>query len=112
MVSWRSTATSLPDAEIGCKLDEGVTHGPLINSKAVGKAHEHVLDASSKGAKIVIGGNKMKGNFYVGVACRIVNRNSRLYSPRMLQEPTILTGAKSDWLISDDETFGKCPAFK
>lgn len=49
-------------------LDDGVTHGPLINSKAVDKAHEHVLDASSKGAKIVIGGNKMKGNFYVGVA--------------------------------------------
>lgn len=48
--------------------DDGVTHGPLINGKAVDKAHEHVLDASSKGAKIVIGGNKMKGNFYVGDA--------------------------------------------
>ena len=80
--------------KVGDGAAEGVTQGPLINDKAVLKVEEHLEDATSKGAKIVIGGRRhaLGGSFF---------------------EPTVLTGATRDMQLAREETFGPvAPVFK
>lgn len=73
-------------------LEEGSQVGPLINASAVEKVNQHVQDAISKGAEILIGGKKLAGNFYT---------------------PTVLTEVPDDALIQSEETFGPvCALFK
>ncbi len=67
---------------------EGETHqGPLINMAAVEKVEEHINDATSKGARIVVGGKRhqLGGNFF---------------------EPTVLADVTTDMMVSREETFG------
>lgn len=74
--------------KLGAGFEEGITHGPVIHERAVAKVHEHVQDATSKGAQVVIGGQKASAlgpNFY---------------------EPTVLTGMNKEMLIASEETFG------
>jgi succinate-semialdehyde dehydrogenase/glutarate-semialdehyde dehydrogenase len=73
-------------------LEEGSQVGSLINASAVEKVNQHVQDAISKGAEILIGGKKLTGNFYT---------------------PTVLTEVPDDALIQSEETFGPvCALFK
>jgi succinate-semialdehyde dehydrogenase/glutarate-semialdehyde dehydrogenase len=41
---------------VGDGLSEGTTIGPMINKAAISKIQEHVDDATSQGAKVVLGG--------------------------------------------------------
>jgi succinate-semialdehyde dehydrogenase/glutarate-semialdehyde dehydrogenase len=61
------------------------THGPLIHSRAVSKVEHHVQDAVKRGAKLLVGGNRMEGNFF---------------------EPTVLGEVPSDAACMNEETFG------
>ncbi|CRK39251.1 hypothetical protein BN1708_001541 [Verticillium longisporum] len=70
---------------VGNGFEEGTTHGPLIHDRAVDKADAHVRDATAKGAKVLVGGNKMEGSFF---------------------EPTVLTGMTRDMAMAEEETFG------
>lgn len=81
--------------KIGDGLEEGTTLGPLINGDAIEKVQEHVADAKSKGANVLMGGgDPMQGAGY--------------FLP-----PTILTGVTQDMVVSKDETFGPlAPLFK
>jgi len=65
-----------------------VTHGPLIHERAVQKAEEHVRDAVSKGAKVLVGGHKMPE---LG---------------RSFFQPTVLTGMSAEMKLASEETFG------
>ena len=79
---------------IGNGLEQGVTTGPLIDSKAVAKVEEHIADAVGKGAKVVAGGkpHALGGTFF---------------------EPTILVDVPKNALVSKDETFGPlAPVFR
>ena len=74
--------------KVGGGFDEGTTHGPLIHARALGKADEHVQDASKKGATVTVGGQRMPDlgdNFY---------------------QPTVLTGMKMNMQLAVEETFG------
>ena len=68
-----------------------VTIGPLIDSRGVDKADEHVQDALARGARLVTGGGRLtdgefaRGSFYA---------------------PTVLDGVTPEMLISYEETFG------
>lgn len=78
--------------KVGGGYDEGITHGPLIHDRAVGKVEAHVKDAESKGAKVIQGGRKMEKlgpNFF---------------------EPTVITGMTMDMKIASEETFGPVAA--
>jgi succinate-semialdehyde dehydrogenase/glutarate-semialdehyde dehydrogenase len=78
--------------KVGGGYDEGVTHGPLIHDRAIGKVEAHVKDAESKGAQVVQGGHKMPklgSNFF---------------------EPTVITGMTMDMKIASEETFGPVAA--
>jgi succinate-semialdehyde dehydrogenase/glutarate-semialdehyde dehydrogenase len=69
----------------GC--EPGATQGPLIDDTAVKKVEEHIQDATSKGATVLVGGHHhaLGGRFF---------------------EPTILTGVTPEMAIAREETFG------
>jgi len=76
---------------IGDGNKDNVTIGPLIDDGAVEKAASHVEDAKSKGAEVVVGGNRLtEGEFANG----------------FFFEPTLLMNATEDMKISYEETFG------
>jgi succinate-semialdehyde dehydrogenase / glutarate-semialdehyde dehydrogenase len=72
---------SWPQAEIG----------PMINARAVDKIERHVNDAIAKGAKAVVGGQRIRNDVASG---------PNYYAP------TVLTGATKDMALSCEETFG------
>ncbi len=75
-------------------LDAGATQGPLIDDKAVEKVESHIADATSKGARVIVGGARhaLGGRFF---------------------EPTVLTGVTSEMAIAREETFGPvAPLFR
>ena len=75
-------------------LDAGATQGPLIDDKAVEKVESHIADATSKGAKVLIGGKRhpLGGRFF---------------------EPTILIDVTPAMAVAREETFGPvAPLFR
>lgn len=80
-------AVAVGNMKVGNGLDEGVEQGPLIDQAAVEKVKEHLEDALQKGAKVLIGGkpHQLGGSFF---------------------EPTVITDATSEMLITHEETFG------
>lgn len=78
--------------KVGNGFEPGVTHGPLIHQRAIGKVDAHVRDAKSKGGNVIVGGQKLPehgSNFY---------------------EMTVITDATSEMMIADEETFGPVAA--
>jgi succinate-semialdehyde dehydrogenase / glutarate-semialdehyde dehydrogenase len=75
--------------KLGSGFDETTTAGPLIHGGAITKVLEHVSDAKSKGAHVVLGGEVLEGNF---------------------MKPTILTNMKTSMRIAAEETFGPVAA--
>ncbi|KAK3693519.1 succinate-semialdehyde dehydrogenase NADP+ [Podospora appendiculata] len=81
-------AAKVREFKVGNGFAAGVTHGPLIHAKAVAKVEQHVRDAEAKGAKVVVGGQRLPAvgdNFF---------------------EPTVLTGMTADMDMASEETFG------
>ena len=80
--------------KVGRGIEAGVNIGPLIDENAVAKVEEHIKDAVSKGARIVVGGKKhaLGGLFF---------------------EPTVLTGVNTTMKVTREETFGPvAPLFR
>jgi succinate-semialdehyde dehydrogenase/glutarate-semialdehyde dehydrogenase len=85
-------AAKVKTMKVGNGFEDGVVQGPLIESSAVEKVQRHVDDALAKGAKVVVGGKKLQGQFF---------------------EPTVISGATGDMLCAREETFGPlAPVFK
>ncbi|MER8387021.1 NAD-dependent succinate-semialdehyde dehydrogenase [Mesorhizobium sp. M1380] len=77
---------------VGDGLLEGTAIGPMINQAAIAKIQEHVDDATSKGAAVIVGGKLRSGLFY---------------------EPTVLRNATVEMKIAMEETFGPvAPLFR
>ncbi|MGL4289451.1 MAG: NAD-dependent succinate-semialdehyde dehydrogenase [Phreatobacter sp.] len=77
---------------LGDGLDEGTTVGPMINQAAIDKIQQHIDDAVSQGASVILGGKLRSGLFY---------------------EPTILANATVGMRIAGEETFGPvAPLFR
>lgn len=74
---------------IGDGLDGRSDVGPLVEPAAVEKVERHVSDAVAKGAKLLIGGNRVEG------------LGSELY-----YEPTLLSDVDDSMLVAQEETFG------
>ena len=58
-------AAKVAELPTGNGFDEGVIFGPLINQDALDKVAEHVDDAKTKGARVVLGGkaHELGGTF-------------------------------------------------
>jgi len=79
---------------LGNGLEAGVTTGPLIDAKAMAKVQEHIDDAVSKGARVVLGGkpHTLGGTFF---------------------EPTVLVDVPRNAAVAKEETFGPlAPLFR
>lgn len=74
---------------LGDPFDEATTLGPLNNEDTARKMDDHVADAVSRGAEIVLGGERA-GGF-----------PTSLYYPA-----TVLTGVTAHMQVSQEETFG------
>jgi succinate-semialdehyde dehydrogenase/glutarate-semialdehyde dehydrogenase len=75
-------------------LEPEATQGPLIDDKAVVKVEEHISDALTHGARVVVGGHRHAkgGRFF---------------------EPTVLADVTPSMMISREETFGPvAPLFR
>ncbi|MFL5258695.1 MAG: NAD-dependent succinate-semialdehyde dehydrogenase [Hyphomicrobiales bacterium] len=85
-------AAAVKSLKVGNGAEQGVTTGPLINAAAVQKVREHIDDALAKGAKVVVGGKSLGGNFF---------------------EPTLLRDVNTEMLVTREETFGPvAPLFR
>ncbi|CAM5220766.1 Succinate-semialdehyde dehydrogenase/glutarate-semialdehyde dehydrogenase OS=Castellaniella defragrans OX=75697 GN=HNR28_001799 PE=3 SV=1 [Castellaniella defragrans] len=69
----------------GDGLEANVDQGPLIDAAGLQKVREHVADAVSKGAKVLIGGKPLGGLFF---------------------EPTVLADVTESMVCMHEETFG------
>ncbi|KIX06696.1 uncharacterized protein Z518_04672 [Rhinocladiella mackenziei CBS 650.93] len=81
-------AAKVKGFHVGHGFDDGVTHGPVIHDRAMAKVDAHVQDATKKGGKVIIGGQKLPdlgSNFYA---------------------PTVITGVTNEMQIAREETFG------
>jgi succinate-semialdehyde dehydrogenase/glutarate-semialdehyde dehydrogenase len=80
--------------KVGNGMDPGVTIGPLIDDNAVAKVEEHIEDAVSKGARVVLGGKRhaLGGRFF---------------------EPTVIADVNDSMNVKREETFGPvAPLFR
>jgi succinate-semialdehyde dehydrogenase / glutarate-semialdehyde dehydrogenase len=85
-------AAKVRTAKVAPRFDAGVNQGPLIEDAAVQKVENHVKDAVAKGARVLVGGNRLNGQFF---------------------EPTVVADATADMLCAKEETFGPfAPIFK
>lgn len=69
----------------GDGLEPGVDQGPLIDAAGLQKVREHVADAVSNGAKVLVGGKPLGGLFF---------------------EPTVLADVTESMVCMREETFG------
>lgn len=82
------------EIKLGSPFEEGVTMGALISEKAVEKVENHIQNALSLGAELVLGGKRhtLGGTFF---------------------QPTILTHVTQTMKVAHEETFAPlAPIFK
>ena len=89
-------AAKVRTTKVGNGFDAEVNQGPLIEEAALVKVERHVADALAKGARLLVGGKRLKqlgsGQFF---------------------EPTVVADATADMLCAKEETFGPfAPVFK
>lgn len=80
--------------KVGNGLDPEVTQGPLIDYAAVEKVEEHIQDAVSRGARVLVGGQRhtLGGTYF---------------------QPTVLANVPANATVAREETFGPlAPLFR
>jgi len=85
-------AAKVRTAKVGNGFEDGVNQGPLIEEAALEKVQRHVEDAVARGARVLVGGKRLPGQFF---------------------EPTVVADATADMLCAKEETFGPfAPVFR
>jgi succinate-semialdehyde dehydrogenase / glutarate-semialdehyde dehydrogenase len=84
-------ANKVSELRVGNGLDDTCNVGPLINENAIIKIQDQVDDAIQKGAKLLIGGNRLVDGEYA---------KGSYYSP------TVLSKVDDSMKIVHEETFG------
>lgn len=82
-------AKAMEGIKLGNGLEAGVDVGPLINKQAIQKCENLLADATSKGAKVQLGGSKREGLFF---------------------SPTLISELDSSMAIFQTEIFGPIAA--
>ena len=87
-------ADAVAALKVGDGFEDGVNLGPLIDMAAVEKVEEHISDAVSHGAKVLVGGGRHErgGSFF---------------------QPTLLGDVTTAMKVTKEETFGPmAPVFR
>jgi len=71
--------------KVGNGFEAGVSQGPMIDANAITKVEAHIEDALAKGARVVVGGQRIDERFFA---------------------PTVLADVTPDMLCTKEETFG------
>ncbi|MFP5392439.1 MAG: NADP-dependent succinate-semialdehyde dehydrogenase [Gammaproteobacteria bacterium] len=90
----RKLVAAVEKLKVGNGVEAGVTQGPLIEEKAVLKVEQHIADALSKGARLLVGGERhaLGHSFF---------------------QPTVLADVNASMQVADEETFGPlAPLFR
>ena len=72
-------AAKVKTAKVGNGFEDGVNQGPLIEEAALEKVERHVKDAVARGARVLVGGKRLSGQFF---------------------EPTVVADATADMLCA------------
>ncbi len=87
-------AEAVSGLKVGSGIDAGINQGPLVDMSAVEKVEEHIADALSKGARVMVGG-------------------SRHELGQSFFQPTILADVDTSMKVTKEETFGPlAPLFR
>jgi succinate-semialdehyde dehydrogenase/glutarate-semialdehyde dehydrogenase len=78
-------AAAVRSLNLGDPFDESTDIGPLVDEAGMAKVEAHVGDAVAQGARVVVGGSRREGLFYL---------------------PTLITGVKAGMKLLEEETFG------
>jgi succinate-semialdehyde dehydrogenase/glutarate-semialdehyde dehydrogenase len=78
-------SSTVAELKVADGFTEGVNVGPLIDEPAVEKVERHVADALERGAEVLVGGERIEGQFF---------------------QPSVLVGVTADMAMSCEETFG------
>jgi succinate-semialdehyde dehydrogenase / glutarate-semialdehyde dehydrogenase len=82
--------------QVGPASEPGAQIGPMINARAVQKIEQHITDAVAQGARVAVGGERVR----------------RTDGPHYMA-PTVLVGATGSMLLAQEETFGPVvPVFR
>ena len=87
-------AGAVKGLKVGAGAEDGTVIGPLIDPAGLAKVEDHVADAVSRGARVVLGGKRHQrgGTFF---------------------EPTVLANVTTQMKIAREETFGPvAPLFR
>lgn len=90
----RKLVAAVEKLKVGNGVEDGVTQGPLIEEKAVVKVEQHIADALSKGARLMLGGKRhaLGHSFF---------------------QPTVLADVTPEMMVAREETFGPlAPLFR
>jgi len=71
--------------KVGNGFEAGINQGPMIDANAIAKIESHIADALAKGARVVVGGERIDERFFT---------------------PTVLADVSQDMLCTREETFG------
>jgi succinate-semialdehyde dehydrogenase/glutarate-semialdehyde dehydrogenase len=85
---------AVQELKVGNGFEPGVLQGPLIDQAAVAKIEDHIQDAVSQGARVLLGGKRhaLGQTFF---------------------EPTVLAGVTPQMKVAREETFGPlAPLFR
>jgi succinate-semialdehyde dehydrogenase/glutarate-semialdehyde dehydrogenase len=77
------------EVRLGLPFDDQTTMGPIANEPTASKIDRHLVDATSKGARVVHGGGRVDG-----------------FPTRLYYQPTVLEGVTPNMLVQAEETFG------
>ena len=95
----KGLAERMSAMKVGDGLEEDVEVGPLIERAAIEKVERHVADAKAKGAKVLLGGERVHPNGVNGGAA-----GGNFFAP------TVLMDADDSMLVAKEETFGPVAA--
>jgi len=84
-------AARVTELVVGPGTKQGVEIGPLVEDRAVEKVQRHVDDAIAAGARVVVGGEPLRGEEF---------ERGHFFAP------TVLDGVTGEMLMSREETFG------
>ena len=71
--------------KVGNGFEPGINQGPMIDGNAIAKVEAHIADALAKGARVVVGGERIDDRFFT---------------------PTVMADITSEMLCTREETFG------
>jgi succinate-semialdehyde dehydrogenase/glutarate-semialdehyde dehydrogenase len=100
--------------KVGDGFDDGVTQGPLITEDAVEKVEKLLKDATAHGAKITMGGKRVKGQFFEPTLVKDVTPAMDIAKTEIFGPVATLFRFKTDdeaIRISNDTEFGLAAYF-